>query len=100
MGTRVITIPGGFTSVCQPCDVGIMKPFKTRFTSLCQDWKVAEYARHGGTGKIPTPSRVEVLEWLNIAWGSITDNVIQNSFRKCGFTENQDINIDVALDLT
>lgn len=45
LGTRIITIPDGFTSVCQPCDFGIMKSLKTRFTKLCQDWKVAEYAR-------------------------------------------------------
>ena len=88
-----------FTSVCQPCDVGIMKPFKTRFTTLCQDWKVAEQARLGGTGKIPASSRGEVLQWLNIAWRSISDNIIQDYFRKCGFTEDQDINIDVVLDL-
>lgn len=29
IGTRVITIPCGFTSVSQPCDFGIIKPFKT-----------------------------------------------------------------------
>ncbi len=29
IGTRVIEIPGGFTSVSQPCDVGVIKPFKT-----------------------------------------------------------------------
>ena len=100
LGTRVIAIPGGFTSVCQARDVGFVRPFKTRFTTLCQDWKVAEYAGLGGTGKIPAPSRGEVLQWLNIAWRSISDSIIQNYFRKRGFTEYQDINIDVVLDLT
>ena len=27
-GTQVSQIPGGFTPVCRPCDLGIMKPFK------------------------------------------------------------------------
>ena len=99
LGTRVIAIPGDFTSVCQARDVGIVKPFKTRFTTLCQDWKVADYSGLGGTGKIPAQSRDEVLQWLNIAWRSISESIIQNYFRKRGFTECQDINSDVVLDL-
>ena len=53
LGTRAITITDGFTYVNQPYDVRILKPFKSRFTLLCQDWKVAEYARLGGISKIP-----------------------------------------------
>ena len=42
-GTRVINIPGVFTSVCQLCNVGIMKLFKARLVGQCQAWKIAEY---------------------------------------------------------
>ncbi len=67
-GTLVIQIPRGFTSLCQPCHVGIMKPFKTQLLELCQQWKVAEYQRFGGIGRIPIPGRTEVLRWLNTVW--------------------------------
>ena len=52
LGTRVISIPGVFTSVWQLCDVGIMKPFTTRLVEQCQSWKVAGYTHVGGTEKI------------------------------------------------
>ena len=58
LGTRVIQIPGGFTYVSQPCDVGIIKPFKASLVELCQDWKEAEYRRMGGADKFPVPGRV------------------------------------------
>ncbi len=57
IGTRVIEIPGGFTSVSLPCDVDVFKDFKTRLVDLCQQRKFADYTRFGGTGKIPTPDR-------------------------------------------
>ena len=62
--TQIIEITGGFRSVCQPCHVGIIKTFKTRFIEACQKWKTDEYRRIGGSGKIPVPGRKQVLEWL------------------------------------
>ena len=32
---KVIQIFGGFTTMCQLCDVGIMKPFKTELAQIC-----------------------------------------------------------------
>ena len=78
LGTRVIKIPGGFTSVCQPCDVGIMKPFKNLLVEHCQAWKVAEYIRLGGTGKIPIPGRKQVLEWLSEIWKRFSSQIVKN----------------------
>ncbi len=98
-GTPAILIPGGFTSICEPCDDGIMKLFKTRLTELCQQWKVSEYQRLGGIGRIPIPGRAEVLQWLSTVLNEFPSNIIQNAFRKCGFTEDLDIDIDTALDL-
>ena len=60
---------------------------------------MAEHARLGGTGKIPVPSWGKVLYWLIIASKDISVINIQNSFRKCGFTEDLNININVVLDL-
>ena len=37
LGTRIITIPGGFMSVNQPSDVGIIEPIMTCFSRLYQD---------------------------------------------------------------
>ena len=98
LGTRVTEIPGGFTSISQPCDVGIMKPLKTGFVDLCQDWKVAEYARLGGTRKISIPGGKQILEFLDIIWKQFPSQTVRNSYKKCGFTNDLGINIDVALE--
>ena len=62
LGTGSINIPGEFTSVHQPSDAGIMKPFKTRFIEQCLASEVSEYTRVRCTGKISIPGRVQVLE--------------------------------------
>ena len=95
--TRVINIPGGFISVSQPRDIGIMKPLKTRLIEECREWKAVENTRLGGAGKIPIPVRKKVLEWLNEVWKTFSSQIV-NSFRKCGFTTDVDVDIDVALD--
>ena len=59
-GAQAIQIPGGFKSVCQPCDVGIKKPFKLRLAEKCQDWKVCKYSNMAAPGKIPSPARNDV----------------------------------------
>ena len=98
-GTQVIQIPGGFTSVRQPCDVGIMKPFKTQLAEMCQSWKVSKYSNMGRTGKIPTPTRTDVLNWLNTIWNGFSAETIKNSFGKCGLTDEVNLNIETVLEM-
>ena len=75
-----------------------MKPFKTRLVEQCQAWKIAEYTRRGGAGKISIPGRKQVLEWFSEIWKKFSSQILINSFWKCGFTNDLDIDIDVALD--
>ena len=92
--TRVINIPSGFTSVCNRCGVGIMKPFKTRLVGHCKAWKVDTYIRLGGTGII----RVAVLKRLAEIWKKFCHRFLK-IHSKSGFSNDLDIFIDVALDL-
>lgn len=43
--TQVEIIPGGCTSVLQPLDVGINKPFKDRIRNLFQSWVLARISK-------------------------------------------------------
>ena len=85
-GTHVIEIPGCFTCVSEPCNTGIMKLLKIKFLELRQNWKVAEYFRLDGTGKILIPDRVQILEFLDIVWKHFPSQTVRNSFKKFGFT--------------
>ena len=38
LGVEVIHIPGGCTGLCQPLDVGINRPFKSRIRRLWEEW--------------------------------------------------------------
>ena len=69
---------------------------QTRLVEQCQAWKVAEYIHLGGTGKIPIPSRVEVLKWLSEIWKILPSQIARNSSKKCAFTNDVNIGIDVA----
>ena len=42
-GTEVGFIPGGYTSLLQPCDVGINKPLKNKFDDLYMNWAIEKY---------------------------------------------------------
>ena len=57
IGIKTIEIPGRFTSVSQPCDFRVIKPFKTQLVELFQQCMVDEHPRLGGIGKIPTHGR-------------------------------------------
>lgn len=46
IGTNVVKVPDSFTSLSQPCNVGIMKALKCRLRKACQVWKVAEKITH------------------------------------------------------
>jgi DDE superfamily endonuclease len=42
LGVEVVHIPGGCTSLCQPVDIGVNKPFKNRLRSEWQTWMINE----------------------------------------------------------
>ncbi|KAG7336709.1 DDE superfamily endonuclease [Nitzschia inconspicua] len=79
IGVQLKLIPKGCTSVVQPIDVGVNKPFKDRIKSLWWAWMIG--FGEGG-GNIPTPSREDVQHWVVEAWNSVGAHIIQNAWRK------------------
>ena len=95
---QMIQIPGGLSPVCQLCDSGIIKSFKSRVIEACQHWKTDEYRRMCDFRKIPVPGPKQLLEWLEKTWRDFPFEIVQIEFEKCGFTDNQDINIEIVLE--
>ncbi|KAG7344129.1 DDE superfamily endonuclease [Nitzschia inconspicua] len=79
IGVQSKLIPKGCTSVVQPIDVGVNKPFKDRIKSQWWEWMIG-FGEDGGN--IPTPSREDVQHWVIEAWNSIGAHIIQNAWRK------------------
>ena len=53
----------------------------------------------GGIGKITAPARSDALNWLNIIQNEFHAETIKNSFRKCGFTDDVNSNIETVLEM-
>jgi hypothetical protein len=63
LGVEVEHIPGGCTSLCQPVDVGVNKPFKSRMRNQWDAWMVDHVIVNGDGGTITPPSRSLVAKW-------------------------------------
>jgi hypothetical protein len=81
LGTVVDFIPGGYTSVLQPLDVGINKPFKDRFRSLYNAYCV----EHFDGDLVPKTDRFAVASMVVNAWNEIPPQMIKNAWKKCKY---------------
>lgn len=88
--TDLAVIPGGLTSMLQPLDVSLNKPFKDNVRRLYSEWMAeGDHAMTPG-GKIKKPS-VEILcSWVIEAWSMISPEIIVRSFKKTGISNALD----------
>ena len=84
--TRQAVIPGGCTSVLQPLDVSINKPFKTYLRKLWNTWMVSDEKEFTKSGAMKRPGLSLVVQWVKEAWESISEDIIIKSFKKCGIS--------------
>ena len=60
LGVEVEHIPGGCTSLCQPVDTGINKPFKAFLHQAWEEWMIDDGIRYGTTSP---PTRELIAKW-------------------------------------
>ena len=88
--TRQAVIPGGCTSVLQPLDVSINKPFKTYLRKLWNTWMVSGEKEFTKSGAMKRPGLSLAVQWVKEAWESISEDIIIKSFKKCGISNALD----------
>ncbi len=76
LGAEVWHIPGGYTSLCQPVDVGFIKPFKDR---ICEQWEVWMICVGLASGK--SPSHKDVVNWTVDSYNAILIEIVRNAWR-------------------
>ena len=88
-GINYVLIPKGLTSILQPLDVSINRPFK--------DWMKRTYESSIAvfkTGKVPKIKREIILKWIvDNNWfddSKIKTEIIINSFLVCGISNKMD----------
>ncbi|CAG8801200.1 983_t:CDS:1 [Dentiscutata erythropus] len=89
-GLDLLEIPGGTTSVLQPLDVSINKPFKN---GMRQRWK--EWIDKGKVVLTKNENHKKALyelvsKWMSKIWKEISSNVLVRSFKATGLTLNPD----------
>src|SRR6266540_183719 len=74
-------IPGGLTSICQPLDVAINKPFKDNLRKEWHLWMAGGDAGQTIGGNLRRAKFGDVCGWVKRSWEQISDEIIINSFK-------------------
>jgi hypothetical protein len=77
LGVEVEHIPGGCTSLCQPVDIGVNKPFKNRLRERWETWMMIDGLLLGTTAP---PPRETITEWVEEACLDMSEELLQNAW--------------------
>ena len=91
--SNVIIIPGGCTSIVQPMDKCINKPFKESMRQSWQCWMHEDPAKTK-MGNLKQSTRQDAIKWVSKAWDSIKQETIVNAFLICGISNTPDCSED------
>ena len=83
LDTDLVYNPSGCTSIAQPLDVSINRPFKVKLQDSWVAWRRTTNTRTP-QGNLRQPTRQEVLMWTSKACNSISENIIIHAFLRCG----------------
>lgn len=88
--TNLAVISGGLTSILQPLDVALNKPFKDGVRKRWMEWMADGIHEFTASGRQKKPSEELIVSWIAAAWNDIPTEMVESSFLKCGITNNLD----------
>ena len=87
---HLAVIPAGLTSLCQPLDISINKPFKDNLRKEWHEWMVQGGAGVTAAGNLKRARISDVCGWVKRSWDAISDQIVFNSFKKCAISNMLD----------
>ncbi len=86
LGVQIEIIPGGCTGLCQPVDVGIGKPLKSRARHLWEEWMIDQCTTNNGQSR--PPSRLLMSQWISDSVNRLreSDTLVRNSWRHAEYS--------------
>ncbi len=99
---RVVFLPPNATSVCQPCDQGIIRALKVHYRRHFTRWCLERW--ECGSNPIKEVNLLMAIRWVVSAWElDVRQTSIENCFRKSGVmgpknTDSNDLQDDETPD--
>ena len=88
--TTTAVIPGGLTSVVQPLDVCLNKPFKDRVREKWCTWMIEGEKTFTAGGNVRAAPLSTICEWVKDSWNEIPSEMVARWFEKCGISNAMD----------
>lgn len=88
--TETAVIPGGMTSICQPLDVSLNRPFKKNMRELWNDWMIHGEKTFTNSGNLKAPSLSMLCEFVIKAWDKVKTESVIKSFKKTSISNALD----------
>lgn len=99
LNTDMVIIPGGLTSQLQVLDVVVYKPLNDSVRAQYSNWLLAGNLALSPTGNAKKPPLGLFLEWVMVAWNSISSEAIIQGFKKCHISSNLEEEDDVLWEI-
>ena len=88
--TDLVMIPGGMTSILQPLDVGVNKPFKDGLRRCWTDWMLDGAKTFTKGGRMRKADLPTICGWIKKVWEELSPAIIQRAFLKCSISNSMD----------
>lgn len=85
IGAEVDYIPGGYTCVLQPVDVGFNGPFKKHIKDQHGEWCLDAYSTCTNDMRLPVPVDENIIEWVNASYEKVSSRTIVKTFLSIGY---------------